>query len=193
MKPWMRGVVALLLLVFVASRPMAEVGGKPYSDLIAELVFGCQVANPLSVVKGRTLVKGLVKGIELNADLGGAGIEPLVVAGQPDPLPLAEQEIHRGEVECVEGPHRSGERLGGPGQNRAQQFDEGEPSEQGLGGRPMGDAQSPTVQAIPDFIFEQPAGDDRLLPDRQWWAPVLRQQMGQRHRGVEIDHRLPRS
>src|SRR5437016_14484780 len=49
------------------------------------------------------------------------------------------------------------------------------------------------MNPIPQLVFEQTAGDQLLLPQGRGWRAILRQQVGQGDRRIEIDHRSSRS
>jgi hypothetical protein len=49
------------------------------------------------------------------------------------------------------------------------------------------------LDVIPNFAFEQPAGNDRLIPQRVRWIAILSQKVCERRRTIEIDHQSARS
>src|SRR5947209_5412306 len=49
------------------------------------------------------------------------------------------------------------------------------------------------VDTIPDLALKKPARYQMLFPELLRGEPIFGQQMNQRHRAIEIDHRSPRS
>ena len=56
---------------------------------------------------------------------------------------------------------------------------------------PMRVRKPTRIDAIPNFA--QPAGNNRLIPQRVGWIAIFSQKVGERHRTIEIDHRSARS
>src|SRR5450759_3267950 len=49
------------------------------------------------------------------------------------------------------------------------------------------------VDTIPNLAFKKPAGHQLLIPEQVGREAIFRQQMCERHRAIEIDHRSARS
>src|SRR5262249_21110232 len=54
-------------------------------------------------------------------------------------------------------------------------------------------AETAGVNAVPDLVFEETARYQRRLPDGFWRRAILDQEMRQRDRRIEVDHRSSRS
>ena len=121
------------------------------------------------------------------------GSHAIVIGGQLDRLPLATQELDRGEMHRVERSQPRWERFDGSGEYDRSQFDQCQPIDQGPCAVAMRTRVSARMQAVPDLVFEQSARNKRLLLEEIRRCAVLRQQMRQGDRAIEIDHRSSRS
>jgi hypothetical protein len=119
--------------------------------------------------------------------------EPSVIAGKRDGLPLTPKKIHRRQMERVEdwdrlwkGLQRSREHLRG-------KLDKSDTVQQGtclVGMRP---GEITALDAGPKFVFEEPARNQRFLPELLGRRLIFRENTCQRDRSIEIDQRSLRS
>src|ERR1700744_2538991 len=49
------------------------------------------------------------------------------------------------------------------------------------------------IDAIPNLVLKKPARHQLFVPERIWREPIFSQQMRERHRAIEINHRSARS
>src|SRR6266545_487194 len=96
-------------------------------------------------------------------------------------------------MQGVERPHRHRKWLQCPAEHRRRELEEGNTTDQSTCLLAVRLAETARVEPVPHLVFEQTAGYQRLLPQRLGRYAVLGQQLGERHRAVEVDHRSSRS
>ena len=130
-------------------------------------------------------------------DIQGAGNadHPAVIAGKVDMLARRPEVFARSKMERIERAHRVGLRKGleCSFQHRRNQLQERDACDERPCRTAMGIGQAPRVQPVPDFVLEQSAGDQRLVPKRSRRASVLGQEAGKRDRSIQVDQRSLRS
>src|SRR5205823_10079791 len=84
-------------------------------------------------------------------------------------------------------------RLQGACENWQGQLDMRHMSDQGSRLLAMRSVQPASVNSIPEFVFEETARDQLPSPQKLGRGAILRQELGQRDRGVQMDHRSSRS
>src|SRR5271170_4857879 len=93
----------------------------------------------------------------------------------------------------VQCPHRNGKRLQGAGQHGSNHLDHRNSADQIAYGLSMRILQPLRIDAIPNLAFKKPAGHQLQVPELIRWESIFCQQMCERHRTIEIDHRSARS
>src|SRR6266571_4064321 len=118
---------------------------------------------------------------------------PVIVGGEARLLAQPPQENDRRDVERVEGPQGDRERLERALQHLGHELQEPDPGE-GLACRiRMGAGEAASVDTDPDFVLEEPAGDQGFPPQRGRGRSVFGEKVREHYRSVEIDHRSSRS
>jgi len=105
--------------------------------------------------------------------------QPIVIAGERYRLLLLSQKIHRRQMNRIQGSHRLGKGLQGSGQYGLSQFYQGQTAQQRANFVCVRIRQFPRVNPRPDFILDEPAGNQRLLPEAVWWHAVFRQEVSE--------------
>ena len=130
-------------------------------------------------------------------DIQGAGNadHPTVVAGKGHMLARCPEVFARSKMERIERAHGVSfrKRLESSFQHRRNQFQERDTCDECPCRSAMGIGQALRVQPVPDFILEQPAGDQRLVPKRSRRASVFGQEVGKGDRRIQVDQRSLRS
>src|SRR5215470_3243124 len=134
-----------------------------------------------------------VKFMHWNTESARSGNQPLVKAHQGDRLSAGAEEFDRRQMQGVECPHGDRKRLQGAGDDWRRQFDQRHMADQGSRRLAMRWPKAPRVDAVPDLIFEEAAGNHGFAPDRFGRRAILCQQMCESDRTVEIDHWSSRS
>src|SRR6266508_5698079 len=94
----------------------------------------------------------------------------------------------------VERPHRHRERFERPRQDRRRQLQEGQAGQQLVHVLAVGRGQAHRVDPRPYLVLEQAAGHKgSRRPERDRGMPILREQLGQGDRCVDVDQRSARS
>src|SRR5450759_3579506 len=96
-------------------------------------------------------------------------------------------------MERVERPNGSRKGFEGAFQHRRDQLNDREPGEQGAGVLAVGSAKASGVEPGPDLVLDEAAGHERLRPQPGGGDPVLGEELCERHRRVQVDHRASRS
>ena len=89
--------------------------------------------------------------------------------------------------------NRFWKRLQDPREHRWRKLDQCNPSQQRAHLLGMRARKLERVNAGPDFIFKESAGDQELVPDFRGRLAVFREKMSERDRGIEINQRSLRS
>jgi putative ABC transport system substrate-binding protein len=136
--------------------------------------------------KALELVKCKTKG-------AGTTSQPLVIAGKNDGLSLAAEKFHRSQMKSVQSSNWLGKRFQRSNEHGWSHLDEREATQQRARFVGVRSRQFARVNPSPDLILDEPAGDERLLPESFRRLAVFRQEMSEGNRGVEINQRSLRS
>ncbi len=101
---------------------------------------------------------------ERNAEALRHGDEPVVVAGERHALVLGPEKLDRGQVQRVERPNGERERVDRSGEDRGGQFKERDSTQELPSVLPVRGPQLSGMDARPDLVFQEAAGDQWLLP-----------------------------
>src|SRR5262245_61542913 len=123
---------------------------------------------------------------------GGADL-PVVITRQGYTLSLLLDKVHRREMKGVERSYRLGKRLQSTRQDRQGELDKRDPSQQSSDYIAMGAGELKSMDACPNLVLDQPAGNQRLLPERFRRNAVFSENLRERYRCVEVDQRSLRS
>src|SRR5207249_7660413 len=116
-----------------------------------------------------------------------------IVAGELNDLALETKEVHRGQMERVESTHGPGKRLERSGQYWRRELDQSDPSQESARLVAIGLGEVACMDSRPQFVLEEAVRGQRLLPQALRWRSILGQELGQSHRGIEVNHRSARS
>ena len=131
--------------------------------------------------------------VERESKGAGAVNEPIVIAGERDGLPLLSEKVHRRQVKHVQGSHRLGEGFQRSRDHGRSQFYQGQATQQRADFVCVRSRQFPRMNPGPNLILDEPARDQRLLPEAVGWRAVFRQEVSERNRSIEINQRSLRS
>lgn len=123
----------------------------------------------------------------------GAADEPFVIAGERYGLTLPSKKLHRGQMKRVQGSYRLREGFQRSREYGRSQFYESQATQKGANFVCVRSRQFPCVDPGPNLIFDEPAGNQRLLPQAVGRRTVLRQEVSERDRSIEINQRSLRS
>src|SRR5438445_9386002 len=157
--------------------------------------FGERRRTPLAMM-ARRLNRPLDPRLErsgLDGKRSRCSAHALIVGRELDGLAAGAQKLDRRQVQGIEGAHGHRKRLDRTREHGGRQFDQGQTSDQLSRMLAVCWQELAGMDAGPHFVFEQPAGDELALPERLRRRTVLRQQVGQRHRAIDLDHRSSRS
>jgi hypothetical protein len=131
--------------------------------------------------------------VERKPEGAGAVDEPVVIAGERYRLSLLLEKVHRCQMKGIQRSHRLWKGFQCPRQHGRRELYQRQPTEQ----RPyfvrVRSRQLARVNSRPDLVLDQPAGDQRFLPETFRWRAVFGQKMRQRDRGIEVNQRSLRS
>lgn len=97
--------------------------------------------------------------------------------------------LDRCEVHGIQRTHGQRERLQSSLQDLGRELEQGHLREKLASRFAMRLRQRSSVETNPHLILEQSARDYLLPPDLGRWSPVLREELGERHRSVKVDQR----
>ena len=100
--------------------------------------------------------------------------EPIVIAGDLDPLAVRAQKDRGCQMERIQGPNRRRKRLKSPGEHGRNHLKERDSIQKLTNRLGMRGRQPARVDSGPDFEFEKPTGEQIFLPEGGWRAPVFR-------------------
>jgi hypothetical protein len=116
-----------------------------------------------------------------------------IIAGEPDGLPLVADKLHRCQVKCVQSSHRFWKGLQRPRQYGRSEFYQGQAAQERADFVCVRSRQLAPVNPRPNLVLDQPAADQRLLPEAFRWRAVFGQKMRERNRSIEVNQRSLRS
>src|SRR5262245_22855601 len=119
--------------------------------------------------------------------------QAVVVASERYGLSLLLDKVHRREMKGVECSNGLGERLQSTCQYRRGGLYESDTSQQRPRFASMRSGDLPCLNPRPNFVFNQPAGDEGCCPKCFGRDAVVRQHLRERYRRVELDQRSLRS
>ena len=125
---------------------------------------------------------------------GTGGIDKsAIVAGKPYGLPLFSEKVHRRHMERIESSDWLRKRFQGPREDRRGKLNKGDTAQERTHLICMRSGEFARMNASPNFILKQTAGDQTLLPKPLRWHPVFCKEVSEGNRGVKIDQRSLRS
>src|SRR5215510_4159530 len=127
------------------------------------------------------------------AQSAGRADLPVVITRQCYGLSLLPDKVYRCEMKGIEGSDRLGKRFQSTHQDRQRELDKRDPSQQSSDFIAMGAGELKSMDARPNLVLDQPAGNQRLLPERFRRDAVFSENLRERYRCVEIDQRSLRS
>lgn len=119
--------------------------------------------------------------------------QPIIIARQRHILPLLSEKLHRREMERIERSNRPGKRLQSTCQDERRKLDERDTSQQGSYFIAMRACQLARMNARPDLVFDQSAGNERLVPKSFGRRAIFGQNVGKCYGCIEINQRSLRS
>jgi hypothetical protein len=128
-----------------------------------------------------------------NPQSASRSVQPAVIASKCDGLSLPLEKIHGCQMQRVQSPHRLWEGLQRSCEHRRGQLDKGDPVQQGTHLVGMRASEIVPVDARPNFIFQEPAGNQRFSPELLGGRLIFGEKMSERNRTIEIDQRSLRS
>ena len=102
--------------------------------------------------------------VERESKGAGAADEPLVIAGKRYGLTLLSKKLHRRQMKRVQGSYRLRERFQCSCEYRRSQFYQSQATQKRADFVCVRSRQFPCVNPGPNLIFDEPAGNQRLLP-----------------------------
>jgi hypothetical protein len=145
------------------------------------------IENPASSTK---MVLELV---ERKPQRASAVHQPVVVTREHHGLSLLSEKIHRRQMEGIQSPYRLGEGIQRSREHRRRKLYQGQATEQRTHFVRVRSCQFQRVNPRPNLVFDEAAGNQRLLPKAFGWRAVFRQEMRQRDRSIEVNQRSLRS
>src|SRR5262245_21249042 len=100
------------------------------------------------------------------AQSAGRADLPVIITRQCYGLSLLLDKVHRCEMKSVEGPDWLGKRFQSTRQDRQREFDRRDPFQQSSHFVAMGVDKLKRVDERPNLVLNQPAGNQRFLPER---------------------------
>ena len=134
-----------------------------------------------------------LKLVERESKGAGAADEPLVIAGKRYGLTLLSKKLHRRQMKRVQGSYRLRERFQRSCEYRRSQFYQSQATQKRADFVGVRSRQFPCVNPGPNLILDEPAGNQRLLPQAVGRCTVFRQEVSERDRSIEINQRSLRS
>ena len=131
--------------------------------------------------------------VEWKAESAGAVDEPVVIAGQRYGLSLLSEKFHRRQMDGIQSSHRFWKRFQCPCQYGWREFYESQATQQRAHFVGVRSRQLARVNPGPNLVLDEPAGDQRLLPEAFRWRAVFRQEMSERDRSIKVNQRSLRS
>jgi len=131
--------------------------------------------------------------VERESKSAGAADEPVVITCERYGLTLRSEKLHRRQMKGVQGSHRLREGFQRSREYRGSQFYEGQATQKRADFVCVRSRQFARVNPGPNLILDQPAGNQRLLPQAVRRRAIFRQQVSERDRSIEINQRSLRS
>src|SRR5919106_1920733 len=123
----------------------------------------------------------------------GAVNEPVVIAGERYGLSLLLEKVNRRQMKGIQHSNRLWKGLQCPRQHGRSELYQRQPTEQRADFIRVRSRQFARVNSRPNLVLDQPARDQRFLPEAFRWGAVFGQKMRQRDRSIEINQRSLRS
>ena len=131
--------------------------------------------------------------VERESKGAGAANEPVVITGEHYGLTLRSEKLHRRQMKRVQGSYRLRERFQCSCEYRRSQFYQSQATQKRADFVCVRSGQFARVNPGPNLILDQPAGNQRLLPETVGRCTVFRQEVSERDRSIEINQRSLRS
>ncbi len=134
-----------------------------------------------------------LKLVDRDPECTGRIDKPAIVACKPHDLSLLSEKVHRCQMERIQSSDRFRERLQSPYEDRRRELNEGDAAQKGTHLICMRSGKFARMNASPNFILKQAAGDQILLPKPFGRRMIFCKKVSQGNRGIEINHRSLRS
>ena len=144
--------------------------GKQSSDLASRQVPIWRRSAPFVEL-------GRLQRRDRNTERLRGGEEAVIIGRKLDALAAPQEERHRGKVQRIERPHRNRKRLKRALQDRRRQLNEREALNEDACLLSMRPRQIASVEPGPDLIFQQPARDQRPIPQSFRRRAILGQKL----------------
>src|SRR5262245_31827977 len=131
--------------------------------------------------------------VEWETKGAGAVNEPIVIAGERYGLSLRSKKVHRRQMKGIQCSHRLRKGLQCPCQYGGSEFDQSQAAEQRADFVRVRSRQFSRMNPGPNLVLDQPAGNQRLLPEAIGRHAVFGQEVSERNRSIEINQRSLRS
>jgi hypothetical protein len=115
--------------------------------------------------------------VERESKGAGAADEPFVIAGERYGLTLLSKKLHRRQMKRIQGSHRLREGFQRSREYGRSQFYEGQATQKRADFVCVRSRQFARVNPGPNLILDQPAGNQRLLPQAVRRRAIFRQQV----------------
>jgi len=131
--------------------------------------------------------------VERESKGAGAANEPVVITCERYGLTLHSKKFRRRQMKRVQGSYRLREGFQRSCEYGRSEFYQGQATQQRANFVGVRSRQFARVNPGPNLILDEPAGNQRLLPQAVGRCTVFRQEVSERDRGIEINQRSLRS
>src|ERR671910_3590670 len=110
-------------------------------------------------------MKRALEFVERKTKSTGTISQPCIITGQGHGLSLAAEKLHRGQMKGVQRSYRPGKRFQRSDEHRGSHLDERETTQQCARFVSVRSRQLARVNARPELVLDEPAGDQLFLPE----------------------------